>query len=355
MTHHNNFDFLRLAAASMVVVFHSYVLSGHIEQEPLRARGFVDFGTLGVAIFFVVSGYLVTGSYQRDPQVRQFLVKRLLRIIPGLAVVLLASAFVIGPLVTSANLVDYFQNGQTWLYPLRNILLYPVTYTLPGTFINNPHPDAVNGSLWSLRLEFTCYLGVMAAGHIGFLRPRWLLTAFVASIVAFSAVSVCQNIVPAQVFVFFQYLVLFEGGMVFAIFAPGTAFLKSGVVQIVSVILFLVGVIVGALVPFGTVFFAATLAFPVLIFSLNPLPFVSKAGRWGDFSYGLYIWAFPIQQVIVAKSGAPLSPLTLAALTFSLTLPIAALSWWFVEKPALLLKGKITKSMWRKTLMRREV
>jgi peptidoglycan/LPS O-acetylase OafA/YrhL len=132
----NNFDFLRQFAAFCVIVGHSQSL----------------VSTFGVQIFFAVSGFLVTESWLRGPKIGSFLKKRTSRIFPGLMVCILLTALVMGPLLTRLPVGEYFDHPGTLLY-LKNIFLSPV-YFLPGLFEGNTYPNAVNGSLWSLPVEF---------------------------------------------------------------------------------------------------------------------------------------------------------------------------------------------------------
>ena len=163
----NSFDLLRVLAAVAVIFHHVAPLSG----RPIVRLFSTDFGELGVGVFFVISGYLVTASWRRTPALWPFLKKRLLRIEPALAVSLAVTALVFGAYATSLPLADYFRTPQVWLYVARNALLYPVTYDLPGVFAHNPLPLQVNGSLWTLRLEFTCYLAVAARAVRNVRRP----------------------------------------------------------------------------------------------------------------------------------------------------------------------------------------
>ncbi len=156
----NSFDLLRLLAAAAVVFHHVAPLSG----RPAQRLFSTDFGELGVGVFFVISGYLVTASWRRTPRLWTFLKKRLLRIEPALVASLAVTALVLGAFATTLPPADYFRAPQVWLYVVRNALLYPVTYELPGVFTHNPLPAVVNGSLWTLRLEFSFYLGVAALG-----------------------------------------------------------------------------------------------------------------------------------------------------------------------------------------------
>lgn len=334
----NNFDFCRLGAAFMVVVFHSYALTGNVDQEPMVARSLIDLGTLGVAIFFVISGYLVTGSYLREPRFWPFMVKRLLRIIPGLAAVLVATVLIVGPLTTQLTLKDYWMSPVTWLYPLRNIALYPVTYDLPGVFIDNPHPNAVNGSLWSLRLEFTCYLAVVALGIAGMLRRRELVI-ILGVVVSMLAVAVAlSEHVPVQLLIFLRYLILFMAGALFSVseIRPGDWTRPS--TRAAAAVMLIIAIGASAFGAWGSIIVSLLLAVPVLVFALNPLPGVASIGRFGDMSYGLYVWAFPIQQLMIDWTDNGMTPLALSVVTLVLTMPIAAVSWWFIERPALSLK-----------------
>ena len=148
-----NFDIMRLVAALLVVVSHTFPLAG---QAPLRIMGVEDLGALGVSVFFVISGYLVSASYERDP--KAYLFKRILRIEPGLIASLVVTVGLLA-LVTTAPAAEYWPAAA--MYVVRNALLYPAVYALPGVFQDVPFTGVVNGVLWTLRLEFTFYVVLM--------------------------------------------------------------------------------------------------------------------------------------------------------------------------------------------------
>lgn len=136
--HHNNFDFIRFVAASFVLISHSYPLLGR-SDEPFKAFvGYETGGEIAVAIFFVISGYLVTGSFLRSRSIGDYIRKRSLRLLPALFIVVVLSAFVLGPILSTLSLRDYVLHPQTWYY-LRNCVLY-TGYHLPGVFAENPYP-----------------------------------------------------------------------------------------------------------------------------------------------------------------------------------------------------------------------
>lgn len=166
----NNFDFLRIAAAFLVLISHQYALNGLPEPSVFN----MSLGTFGVLIFFSISGFLVSQSWRQDPHVGRFLVKRFLRIWPGLAVVTLIAAFVLGPMVSSLEWRAYFLQPELLDF-LRNLKVVTIRYVLPGVFEENIHPKAVNGSLWTIPLEVRCYFVLLFIGMIGLMKKPFLV------------------------------------------------------------------------------------------------------------------------------------------------------------------------------------
>lgn len=175
----NNFDFLRFVAAYMVLFSHQLVLTGNSGPNITS----FDLGKLGVVIFFSISGYLVTQSWDHDPSIWRFLAKRMLRIWPALIVVTCITVLFLGPIVSTEPINHYFINHKTWDY--FRVLKLIIRYELPGVFVTNPFPNAVNGSLWTLPIEFRWYLILMALGVVGLLRNRFLLLIAVTALAIF--------------------------------------------------------------------------------------------------------------------------------------------------------------------------
>lgn len=152
--HMNNFDFLRFFAAAMVIYCHSFALgTGRFDKEPMfvYSCGQFHFGTLAVVIFFIMSGFLVTMSFDRSISAGSFFYNRVLRIFPGLVFVVIVTAFLLGPFVSSLPLHEYFTNSHTYSY-LMTITLrgHSAHDFLPGVLSRNILPNTVNGSLWTL-------------------------------------------------------------------------------------------------------------------------------------------------------------------------------------------------------------
>ena len=335
MKHDNAFDALRLFAALLVIVGHAFRLTG--EAGPAFAGAGV--ATTGVKIFFVISGYLVTQSYMRDADPRRFLQRRLLRIVPGLAAVVLLTVFVLGPLLSTLPAATYFADASTWTY-LANLAFYPAD-ALPGLFGANTAPGEVNGSLWSLPPEISMYLLLPALAGLSFALTRayrvFALAAGLITIVALLVIATSElrswTIYGTRVWAWFSVAPYFLFGACYA-FLKWDRYLNRAVA--VSLLALL---IVLPTIPILTeLLLIAALPYMVLAFGVAPGP-IGALTRHGDFSYGLYLYAFPIQQALVAL-GAPGGALGNFALAALLAGGCAALSWHLIEQPALRMKPR---------------
>ncbi|WP_293766246.1 acyltransferase [uncultured Aquitalea sp.] len=323
----NNFDFLRMAAALCVLYSHQYALMG--QAEPAFFPG-QTFGSTGVFIFFAISGYLVCESWVREPHVGLFVAKRMLRIWPGLAVNTLLCALLLGPVVSRLPANAYF--GAPELFHYFSNLYFRMTYFLPGVFEDNPYPVAVNGSLWTIPLEISCYLSLMFAGVMTLLGRR-LLTLGITVLVA--------------VFYFYQLphydnlaiklALFFYAGSCMQLFRDYTS--RMGVVAPVLV----TGL---AALFLGQSTLASLLLLPYLAIQLGSrsYPVLNQAGRFGDFSYGTYIYAFPVQQTLLHLMRGSELPLAWYLLSSTvITILLAAISWHAIEHPALKLKHQLPR------------
>ena len=331
--HHppNNLTALRWLAAGLVLYGHSFVFLG--QPEPIFMQ-WVPMGPLGVYIFFAISGYLVSQSWSHDPHVFRFLQRRALRIFPGLVVCTLLSVLVLGPLLTTLDLPTYFANEHTLGY-FSNIALY-ITYHLPGVFANNRLPNAVNGSLWSLPIEFFMYLLIACLGI--FRINKWGMALVAAFFMAANSLWALQT--TEQVVFYRSDLrqVAFCG----VYFFVGAALYKFNLQKWFSVSNVLLALVVWLAFSFNRDYFNAAswlvLPFLVMAFGLSKHTLLSRLTPT-DYSYGIYIYAFPVQQAVV--SVWPNMPLAqyLGWVTVG-TLALAAASWHWVEKPALAFKPR---------------
>jgi peptidoglycan/LPS O-acetylase OafA/YrhL len=333
MKHDNAFDALRLFAALLVIFGHAFRLTGDIGP----AFAGVNVATTGVKIFFVVSGYLVAQSWLRDPHPGRFLKRRMLRIVPGLAAVVLLTAFVLGPMMSSLSVSAYFTDQKTWAY-LANLAFYPAD-ELPGVFGANVAPYEVNGSLWSLAPEMSMYLllsamaivSLMLTGAYRLFVLAALLVTLTALLVVLPAPELRQWLIyGTRVWAWFSVAPFFLVGACFA-FCVWDRLLQRGVALGLLALL-----LVMPTIPVITeLLLIVALPYIVLAFGSAPAPLGGALTRRSDFSYGLYLYAFPIQQALVATIGTPGGALGNFAITAILAGGCAALSWHLIEKPAL--------------------
>ena len=176
----NNLNLIRLMAASAVALSHSYNFTNQLPSEPLfKWTGSLTFGYVSVFIFFVISGLLVAQSYERAQSIVGFIAARAIRLYPALIVVLVISAYFLGPFFTTLSLSDYFSNHEVRRYVEDNIL-FKQRGLLPGVFRDGGLTAGVNGSLWSLRYEAYAYLLLLLCGISGLISKRPVFNAFVA-------------------------------------------------------------------------------------------------------------------------------------------------------------------------------
>ena len=249
-----------------------------------------------------------------------------------------AFSFIIGPLFSNLNTASYFSNATTYTY-LRNI--FPATgiqFGLPGVFEHNLKENGVNGSLWTLIIEERLY--VFTA--IVFWLHRKFKKTYIALIVFYNLLYVWNNHV-----VYFSSSNFLNGQSAYY----ALLFLNAGLLYLsgyefknksTGLSLFMACLLLGAALIFPAIGYFQLWFIPlaVILFSYRKLP-TNKAGKWGDFTYGIYIFSFPVQQMLIAFTQGNLKPLQLFAYTVPICLPLAILSWHLLEKKMLTLKGKI--------------
>jgi peptidoglycan/LPS O-acetylase OafA/YrhL len=336
----NNFDFLRFLMASMVIYAHSFAVlyNGTLKgNDPLNrlTKWQVGYGGLAVQCFFLMSGYLVTRSWFYSSGWRDYARKRILRILPGLIATLLFCVFVIGPLASSLSTPAYFTNLKT--YRFLGILFFvhiKANDRLPGVFTQNPMPGSVNGPLWSIRYEAICYVLVAVLGLLGTYRKPARVIALCA--VCF-AVSVLNRIGVFHMGEFDQFPNLatyFLLGALCYLFRERVPY-SHGLFAL-SVLALVVSASFG-LLPYVQPLFAAYALFYVAFSrGLRLLHFA----RFGDLSYGVYIYGLPIQQILIEYFPGAFTANTHFLASLLVTCGCAALSWHYIELPFLRLKRK---------------
>lgn len=334
----NNFDLVRLIAALSVLLSHQHALTGLPEPAIF---GVTSLGGFGVLIFFTISGFLVAQSWDADPSAHRFAIKRLLRIWPGFAVVIILAAVVLGPLLSELPLREYYRSPIFWDY--FSNLRFSLRDQLPMQFKGNPRPDWINGSLWTIPLELKCYLMLLALGIFRLLKKRTVLPSLtlIAATAYFTAETQLIDLSTR-----FQWSretnYLLQFGL---FFFAGASLYKLGInadrkkAAIALAACWAAGLLALGL---GKPLAALWIVVPVTVLVIGnaSTPLVRDAGRYGDLSFGIYIYAFPVQQTMIWFFHGRLPWTTVLIMTILATATLAFLSWHLVEKRALTLKPR---------------
>ncbi|HUD42909.1 MAG TPA: acyltransferase [Dokdonella sp.] len=323
----DNMVVVRLVAALAVLFGHSYALAGlgMAEADPVRRLlGQTYSHFIGVMMFFTLSGLLITLAWQRRPNLPYFLRSRALRILPALFVCAVASALLLGAAMTTLPAAAYFGSTQPWRYVAGNASLLDLQWTLPGVFASNPTTDYVNGSLWTLPVESGLYLAVAALGLAGLLTRR----AWIASVAIVLAAALWLRVPLLSG----EQVSIETALIVFFAFGAWCCVNRAWLPLSTPILLILAA---AAWLAFGTPLYQPLLALGIAYGTLW-LAYVPRLpqGRWGDLSYGTYLWGFPVQQTLIAVAGLR-DPLSIFAACLAPTLILAWLSWRLVEQPAL--------------------
>jgi len=339
----NNFDLVRLLAAVAVVIGHSYAVQTPSAADWVHnALGFDSFGALGVYAFFLLGGILVTGSFDRQRSAPRFAALRIARVWPAVAVASLATVFVVGPLFKTLPLREYFASGITWtnLDNFSTIVVTPNSgWALPGVFEHNQVPVDIAAPLWALPLQLRCYLVVLVTGMLGLLSSA-RGTALAAMLGC--GVFLLGLHLPQLQFGMRDFGASAGGLMGAYSFWPEPFFMLgmllygwreridiNGLTALAFAMVFLVFRDTAG----GQPLFYLIFIYGVLWVGTTPLlrRFVPRH----DYSYGIYLYGFMVQQCIasVAPQLGRVMSLLVAA---PLILLCAALSWHFVERPVLM-------------------
>ncbi|HAR99500.1 MAG: Acetyltransferase [Candidatus Moranbacteria bacterium GW2011_GWC2_37_73] len=337
----NNFDFLRILAAFLVFFGHTILIT--------RSTGILNWdrglaiSAIGVNIFFIISGFLITKSWLDNTDIAFFIKKRFLRIYPGLIFAGLFTVLIIGPITTLLSIGTYFQQPNTFTYIINIFSLNLIDITankLPGVFALNSLPYIVNASLWTIPIEIGCYLLVAVMGFKKIFTKKATFLYILIVLLSYSLIYSLNK----DFFTFFQknstipysdiirLFTYFISGVVIYLYKDAISISKKQLFALL--IVFLGSAIVGYLE------LASYFLLPIFVIfiAMTNIDFFKKITQYGDFSYGFYLFAFPIQQAVSYFSNGRLSFFEYTTIAFLLTLVLAIFSYKFIEKPFLKLK-----------------
>ena len=336
--HWNSLNFLRLVLAATVLLSHAYTIGRFGNEGFLHGT---SLGTIAVDGFFGISGYLIAGSAMRNGAGR-YLWQRCLRILPGFWVAIVATAFVFGLVgwVSQHHVVSYASGPDgPWSYVWRNWLLRIVQPTIKGT--------AWNGSLWTLFYEALCYLALLGLALAGLLRRRlgvlllvggsWMCVAVITLTSWDDHFNVFQNWVWMNLL---KFGVIFLVGAVIYLYrdhVPDSGWLALGCAGVFTASLWLPNAHGNPAYAFAdSDLLAPLVAYPMLWLG-GHLPF-QPVGSRNDYSYGTYVFAYPVTVLLAVWGANRWGYLPFAALSMLATIPCAMGSWWLIERPALSLR-----------------
>ena len=343
----NNFNLIRFVAAAMVIFTHSFALAlGDGVSEPFRQFWGLPLGHIAVDIFFITSGFLITASLVNSRNFASFIWSRVLRIYPALVVAILITIFVIGAGFTTWSLESYITSSQIYYYLISNsTLVAGLTVHLPGVFEELPYPKEINGSLWTLPWELRMYGLLALFGLLVFLRKRSGMLVFKFLVVTAMCISILVSNYNYSFHVIESNSISIAFRLVSMFFMGATYYLFKDKI-IISKWLFFGFILLLMLLSQNKELFyllySLSLAYIILYLAYVPSGKVRGFNQLGDYSYGLYIYAFPVQQSLVALIGG-VTVYELIPISFMSTLILAVLSWHLIEKRALQLKKHVIK------------
>ena len=340
----NNFTLLRFSAAMTVLFAHSVAVLGlPPDREFFHQRIGFSLGEMGLDMLFVTSGFLVTASLVGRQDLIAYLWARILRVYPGMWVMLVLTVFVLAPALTTLPRGDYYASPLTWEYFRKcATLISGARYSLPGVFETVPLKGEFNGSLWTMPVEVRMYL---------YLAAIWVALAFLPAL----RIRTMRFVLPISACVLLAIVlrarltgIPFNGAniRVFMFLYGSSLYLWREKIPVGP---WLLGGILAALLLAS---FDKTLFFVVYVACLAPLVLhlvyvpggqIRAFNDWGDYSYGVYIYAFPVQQTLALLFPA----MSLAAMMASsavISVAIAIVSWKLIEERALGLKGDFAEA-----------
>lgn len=324
----NNLNLIRFFAAVLVIYSHSYPIgTGTDAKEPLMlaSDGQIGFGSLAVCVFFIFGGFLICKSMFRVKDGKKYFKARCIRIFPPLIFVVLCSVLFLGPIYTKLSLKEYFTNGETYRYLLNGCMV--LQHNLPGVFENNIYAGVVNGALWTLPVEFMCYIMCYVMYRLRLLEKKNLKYTILIFILGCAGVEILSKRGIPMVGSMIRPTIMFFIGMLYYLYQDKVR--MSWQMAILSAAGLVVSTALGVLGGMIYIFL------PYLLFYLGyaTKKKFAEFGKKRELSYGIYLAGFPIQQMICAHFGGQMTPAVNAVLAVPLAILAGWIIWLCVERP----------------------
>lgn len=353
----NSMDIIRLFLSILVIYGHTFPIlygpslvspSGKMDFLATFSNNQIGSGTVAVYIFFILSGFLISQSMLNSNSCSEYLIKRGLRLLPAYFCSLIMSTLILGPIVSNYKYIDYIKTGDPFKYIIHNITfgIFGFHYSLVDVYSNNPFPSSINASMWTLPYEVACYLMILLFAVFGILsKKERFLAIFIISLL-FAYYSFKSGNIPIVVDDTYWLLGanhikplielggFFMSGTCIYIFRDKIPFSKWIFISLMLLLLFFMKI---GYFKYGLLFFL-----PYITMYLSILPSKIDLRKFGDFSYGSYIYAFPIQQFLINILPIKLSFIWFFVISTIAILIVAIISWYLIEKPFLHLKRKLS-------------
>jgi peptidoglycan/LPS O-acetylase OafA/YrhL len=336
----NNFNLIRFILASFVIFCHNIeLLEGDRKNEILYLlfKSPMSIGELSVNLFFLISGYLIVKSWDKNNNAWTFLSNRILRIYPGFIVASIISCFLLGPFAGNENYFNEFdyRNFFTGLLLLKD----PIT---PPIFIGSFYAF-INGPLWTINNEFVCYLIVLLLGLISFIKNKigWLLFFITFFIIMTIGVvfnieiirNFFSNIIVAEFFEIHWFFSFFIGGTYYLF---GRPYLNRKPIILLTAIITLINFYYNGMIGYALPLFGGYL---LLSFAERTIPFLSNFNKLPDISYGIYLYGWPISKFLIFYQ-PKISYWLLNVESFFIAILFGLFSWYLIEKPSININKK---------------
>lgn len=322
-TRSNNLNLVKFIAALLVIISHAYPLCKGAEYNDILSdlsRNSIAFGSLAVAIFFMSSGFFVTKSLLKSKDSKKYLHNRFIRIFPPLWFTLLVCILVCGLFFSTYNLGKYFLSIDFLKYCL-NFILIPI-HNLPGVFMNNIYPGVVNGPLWTLPIEFVCYLVLLLAYKLNLVNKKSYKYVALLFIVAFVGI----NLIPLSIKGYIQPCFLFFWGSFYWIYRDKIT--MNNTYFLISLVAFVLLIVLGyghaasfLFVPYLTLYIAFCLP------QCN-----NRLALLGNLSYDIYLCGWPIQQMVISLFGGSMLVGMNILISIPLSILVGYITYSLVEK-----------------------
>lgn len=328
----NNFDFLRFFLASLVFYSHSFVLFSGKPLSELKGeivfyltRGQIDGGILAVNMFFLISGFLITISWFNSSTIITFSTKRIARIFPGLIGVFIVVIFLLGPLFSS-NYSDYFHQ-LSFSAILHDLLTMNISQSTVDHMFASLPKDTINGSLWTLKYEMYCYILILLLGAFKLLTKKTVTILFILFFITYmfqtyGSLELTRGVPIPRLFTYFLL------GSLYYFYKDHILFNTKNILILILILFFL------SAFEFTQLSIIISFSYLLFAFAYSPIIKLYNFSKMGDLSYGMYIYAFPMQQatLLIFKE---IEFQWYFTISFILTLILSYLSWHFIEKPSL--------------------